>query len=511
MKNFFKFITSRMFFIGLIFLFQIALVYEAYVILRDKFFLFYVLNLILGIILAIHIINKDTNPAYKIAWLIPIFVFPVFGSIIYLFFAQNRFVANIRMSMATTVSSFHYLMSKHENILDEISNVDSYMQSRYIERYANFPVYKNTKPTYFPTGEDFFQELLKDLKNAKKFIFLEFFIIEEGYMWESILEILEEKAKSGVDVSLIYDDFGCMSKLPRKYDNFLRSKGIKCCVFNPIKLIVMPKHNNRDHRKIVVIDGTIGYTGGANLADEYINKIEKFGRWKDSAVKLYGQAVWSLTIMFLAMWNSLTDDDLVFEDYLLEVDDHLLIDRKENGYIQPFSDTPLDSEPTGEVVYLNIINKAKDYIYITTPYLVLSNEILMSLCNAAKCGIDVRILTPHIPDKKSVFYVTRSYYEQLLSAGVKIYEYTPGFMHAKNVVTDDNIAVVGTINVDFRSLYLHFEDAVWFYNSSIVNDVKKDFLETIKISEQQTLHKVKNTSFIKKLIMSVLKVFAPIM
>ncbi len=511
MKKFFKFITSRMFFMSLIFILQLLLVYEAFVLLRDKFFLFYVLNLILAIILAIHIINKDINPAYKIAWLIPIFTFPVFGSTTYLFFAQNGFVANIRMSMATTVSSFHYLMSKHENVLDEISDIDAYIQSRYMERYANFPVYKHTKPTYYPTGESFFEDFLVDLKNAKKFIFLEFFIIEEGYLWNSILDILEQKVKEGVDVRLIYDDFGCISKLPRKYEQTLRKKGIKCCVFNPIKLVVMPKHNNRDHRKIVVIDGTIGYTGGINLADEYINRVERFGKWKDSAIRLYGQGVWSLTIMFLSMWNSISDDTLDFEKHLLEVDDSISINNKENGFIQPFSDTPLDSEPVGEVIYLNIINRAKEYVYITTPYLILSIEILTALCNAAKGGIDVRIITPHIPDKKLVFQVTRSYYEQLLAAGVKIYEYTPGFIHAKNFVSDDDIAVVGTINVDFRSLYLHFEDAVWFHNSSIVHDVKKDFLETVAVSEQQTLHKVKSTFFATKIIRSILKVFAPMM
>ncbi|MDL2311190.1 cardiolipin synthase, partial [Peptostreptococcaceae bacterium OttesenSCG-928-C18] len=425
--------------------------------------------------------------------------------------AQNKFVTNIRMSMATTISSFHYLMSKHENILSEITSTDAYIQSRYLERYANFPVYKHTCSNYYPTGESFFKDFIEDLKKAKNFIFLEFFILEEGYMWNTILDILEEKVKAGVDVRIIYDDFGCISKLPRKYSKLLRSKGIKCCIFNPIKFFVMPKHNNRDHRKIIVIDGIIGYTGGLNLADEYINKTSRFGHWKDSAVRLYGQAVWSLTVMFLSMWNSISKDLLEFEKHLLEVDDNIKINRECNGFVQPFSDTPLDSEPVGEVVYLNIINRAKEYVYITTPYLILSNEILTALCNAAKGGIDVRIITPHIPDKKIVFYVSQSYYEQLLASGVKIYEYTPGFIHAKNFVSDDSFAVVGTINVDFRSLYLHFEDAVWFYNSSVVHSVKKDFLETIKVSKQQTLKEVRNTFFIKKILMSILKIFAPLM
>ncbi|HHX70143.1 MAG: cardiolipin synthase [Miniphocaeibacter sp.] len=511
MKNFFKFITSRMFFISIIFILQLLLTYELYIILADNFFWFYITSLILGLILVVTIINKDTNPAYKIAWIVPIISFPMFGSVIYLFFAQNRFVANIRMSMSTTTSSFHFLMTNHVNTLEEITDEDAYIQSRYLERYASCPVYKNTNSKYYPSGEMFFNDFIEDLKNAKNFIFLEFFIIEEGYMWNTVLDILVEKVKEGVDVRLIYDDFGCISKLPRNYDKFLISKGIKCQVFNPIKLFVMPRHNNRDHRKIIVIDGNIGYTGGVNLADEYINKVERFGHWKDSAVRLYGQAVWSLTVIFLSMWNSISDEFVDFESHLHRLNFDDIIEDPDTGFVQPFSDSPLDADPVGENIYLNIINRAKNYVYITTPYLILSNEMLTALKNAAKGGIDVRILTPHIPDKKTVFMVTRSYYESLIASGVKIYEYTPGFIHAKNFVSDDKFAVVGTINVDFRSLYLHFEDAVWFYDSPVIFDIKRDFLNTIDISQRKTLTEMKKTLWITKVIRSILRVFAPMM
>ena len=511
MKKFFKFITSRMFFIGFVFILQLLILYEVYVLFSDKFIWFYILNIILGLTLVVVIINNDTNPAYKIAWIVPILTFPLFGSILYLFFAQNRFVSNIRMSMATTTSSFHYLMSTHENTLEEITDEDAYIQSRYLERYASCPVYRNTSSKYYPTGELFFEDFIKDLKSAKDFIFLEFFIIEEGYMWNTILDILVEKVKSGVDVRLIYDDFGCISKLPRNYDKYLISLGIKCHVFNPIRLFVMPKHNNRDHRKIAVIDGDIGYTGGMNLADEYINKVERFGHWKDSAVRLYGQSVWSLTVIFLSMWNSIDDEFVDFESRLYKLNSEEKIENEDSGFVQPFSDSPLDSDPIGENIYLNIINRAKEYIYITTPYLILSNEMLTALKNAAKGGVDVRIITPHIPDKKTAFLVTTSFYEELISAGVKIYEYTPGFIHAKNFISDDKFAVVGTINVDFRSLYLHFEDAVWFYNSPIIADIKKDFIETFEVSERKTLSEVKNSFILIKILRSVARVFAPLM
>lgn len=515
MKKLLKILNNRITFIALAFILQIILVYESYVFLKNNFFWFYIVNMILGIMVLIVIINKDTNPAYKIAWIIPVLIFPLFGSVVYLFFAKNKFVSNIRMSMSTTTSSFHFLMSTRENTLEELSDSEAYRQSRYLERYASCPVYKDTKAVYYPSGEEFFEDFLIDLKNAKDFIFLEFFIIQGGYMWNKILKILEDKVKENVDVRIIYDDFGCIAKLPRHYDRELKAKGIKCEIFNPIKFAAMPKHNNRDHRKIAIIDGKIGYTGGLNLADEYINKVQKFGYWKDSAIKLHGKAVWNLSIMFISMWNSICDDYINFEQHLYDFDsrkeDFPELFTEKNGYIQPFSDNPLDIETVGENTYLNIISKAKNYVYITTPYLIITNEMCTALCNAAKSGVDVRIITPKIPDKKMVFYVTRSYYELLLSSGVKIFEFTPGFIHAKNFVSDDKYAIVGTINLDFRSLYLHFENAVWLYNSPVVGDIKEDFLNTQKVSENKTLKEMKKTPLAKRLLWSVLRVFAPMM
>lgn len=511
MKKLLKIVTSRAFPMVIIFLIQLVLIVEMFIILKENFIWFYVVSFVLSVILMVVLINKDTNPDYKITWIIPILTLPLFGSFLYLFFAKNKFAESVTKEMASTTSSFHFLMSNEENTLEEINNPDAYLQSRYLERYASCPVYKNTKSKYYPLGELYFEDLIEDIKNAKSFIFLEYFTIDKGYVWDTLVSLLEQKIEEGVDVRLIYDDFGCMNKMGRDFGDRLRASGIKYQVFNPIKYMVLPQHNNRNHRKIAVIDGKIGYTGGLNLADEYINKIVRFGHWKDSGVRIEGQAVWSLTVFFLSMWNSLSDEFLNFNDYLPKdfFKEEGFVEDK--GFVQPFADAPRDKEPVGENTYLNIIYRAKKYVYITTPYLILSSEMLTALTNAAKGGIDVRIITPYIADKKMVFMVTRSYYEPLLSAGVKIYEYKPGFIHAKNIVSDDNVAVVSTINVDFRSLYLHFENGIWFFDSPIIKDIRDDFIETMEVSQRKTLQEMNSRFFAVKVAGSILKIFAPLL
>ena len=311
-----------------------------------------------------------------------------------------------------------------------------------------------------------FPVLVKELEQAEHYIYIEYFIINDGVMWRTILDILEQKVAQGVDVRLIYDGFGCLTTLPYKYDKFLREKGIQCKVFNPFRPVLNIIQNNRDHRKICVIDGKTGFTGGINLADEYINQKERFGHWKDTAVMLKGDAVWSMTMMFLHMWNVVNGIQTPIDYAAHSPHAYHPEEFEGSGFVQPFTDTPLDGETLGENVYLNIINRAKRYVYICTPYLIIDNEMMTALCLAAKSGVDVRIMTPGVPDKKMVFLLTQSYYAQLIEAGVKIYEYQPGFLHAKSFVCDDEIAVVGTINLDYRSLYLHFEDGVWIYKNA---------------------------------------------
>ena len=378
----------------------------------------------------------------------------------------------------------------------------------YIKNVARFPMHKNTETKNYSSGEENYADLLKELKKAKKYIFMEYFIIEEGKMWDSILEILEEKASEGVDVRLIYDDMGCISLLPYGYDKTLEKKGIKCIAFNPFKPLVSLVMNNRDHRKITVIDGHTGFTGGINLADEYINEKERFGYWKDTGIMLKGAAVWNLTIMFLEMWNSSRKTDTNYSIYKPEINQTETIVN--DGYVQPYGDSPLDGEVVGENVYMNIINSAKEYVYIYTPYLIIDNEMMTALCLAAKKGVDVRIVTPGIPDKKVVFKLTRSYYRQLIEAGVRIYEYTPGFIHAKVFLSDDKIATVGTINMDYRSLYLHFECGVYLYKTKSITSIKEDVFDTLEQSKEFTKEDLKNGRRFE-LWQAILRVFAPLM
>ena len=509
MKKILRFITQRVVITALLIVLQALLLFGFIWKLDNYFVYFYAGSVLLSLLITLGIINSKSNPAYKIAWLIPILLFPVFGGLVYLLFGSDR--------------TGRYLRKKLQGIGTEMDNVigeayrrsgaeqlppDAANQSRYISHCAYCPPYQNTTTEYLPLGEVKFERMVEELKKAKHYIFLEYFIIQEGKMWNTILDILRQKAAEGVDVRVIYDDMGCIMILPTGYDKTLEQMGIKCRVFNPFVPILSSRFNTRDHRKICVIDGNVGFTGGINLADEYINAYEKHGHWKDTSILLKGEAVFNLTVMFLSMWDYLdgTTGKTDYSRYYPTV-----WDENAKGYVQPFADNPLDDEAVGETVYLNLINKAKRYVYITTPYLILSSEMFTALTSAAKCGVDVRIITPHVPDKWYVHAVSRSHYQPLIEAGVKIYEYTPGFIHAKTFVVDDDYAVVGTINLDYRSLYLHFECAVWMYQTPSVAQVRDDFFKTQQISQEITLEECRSLSFPRRLGRSVLRVFAPLM
>ena len=475
----------------------------------ESFFDFYLASLTLSIIIVFIIINNKSNPSYKIAWIVPVMIFPIFGGIFYLLYGGNKLSTREKLKMVIQNIEMTNSLKQDDEIIKKIGDKSIYAknQSEYILNYAKCPVYNNTETTYFKIGEEKFEALLRELKKAEKFIFLEYFIIQEGKMFNSILEILEEKAKQGVDVRLIYDDVGCIVTLPHNYKNTLEAKGIKCRVFNPIKPFFTRRLNNRDHRKIVVIDGDVGFTGGINLADEYINEYEKHGYWKDAGIMLKGDAVWNLTVMFLSMWDYIDNKE---EDYIkFKPSKNKYYNSK--GYVQPFDDSPLINEPIGETVYLNLINKAKDYIYINTPYLIIDNEMATALKIAAKSGVDIKIVTPYIPDKKFVHAVTKSYYESFIKDGIEIYEFTPGFMHAKTFVVDDEYGVVGSINLDFRSLYLHYECGVWLYKTESIKSMKDDYLETLKRCHKVTMEECKNTSSIRKVLRLIIRMFAPLL
>lgn len=502
-----RFLTQRVVITALFIVIQAVLLIDIIWKLNNYFVYFYAASVLLSLLMLLAIINGKSNPAYKIAWLIPILLMPVFGGLFYIVFGSNHTGRYIREKMRQIGDEMTEPL-KQANMESGIEKMplDVVNQSRYISQWAYSPPYRNTTTEYLPMGEIKFERMVEELKKAKQYIFLEYFIIQEGKMWNTILDILKEKVKEGVDVRLIYDDMGCIMTLPTGYDKKLREMGIKCSIFNPFVPILSSKFNTRDHRKICVIDGNVGFTGGINLADEYINEYEKHGHWKDTAIMLKGEAVFSLTAMFLSMW-----------DYLNEVEDDYgkyyptEWDTNAQGFVQPFTDNPLDDEAVGETVYLNLINKAKKYVYITTPYLILDSEMTTALSAAAKSGVDVRIITPHVPDKWYVHAVSRAYYEMLVEAGVKIYEYTPGFVHAKTFVVDDEYAVVGTINLDYRSLYLHFECAVWMYQTTSVAEVRDDFFKTQNMSQEITLEQCRNVSFLRRLGRSLLRVFAPLM
>lgn len=506
MKKILRFITQRVVITALLIVLQALLLFGFIWKLDNYFVYFYAGSVLLSLLITLGIINSKSNPAYKIAWLIPILLFPVFGGLVYLLFGSDR--------------TGRYLRKKLQGIGTEMDNVigeayrrsgaeqlppDAANQSRYISHCAYCPPYQNTTTEYLPLGEVKFERMVEELKKAKHYIFLEYFIIQEGKMWNTILDILRQKAAEGVDVRVIYDDMGCIMILPTGYDKTLEQMGIKCRIFNPFVPILSSRFNTRDHRKICVIDGNVGFTGGINLADEYINEKEKHGHWKDTAVLLRGEAVQGLTEMFLELWQFTCHETLELQDFLPTER------RTCSGYVQPYGDSPLDSCNLAEHVYMQILNHARRYVYITTPYLILDNEMLTAICLAAQSGVDVRIITPYVPDKWYVHMVTRSHYKQLLEAGVRIFEYTPGFIHAKMFVSDDTTAVVGTTNVDFRSFYLHFECGVAFYLSPVVAQVKDDILRTQNICEEITLEKVHAIKAPVRILRTLLRAFAPLM
>ena len=514
MNRHFRFILGKLLYIALFVILQISILVVMFLYFRDKFAYFYAICILISLAATVHVLNNtSSNPAYKIAWLIPLLTFPIFGGLLYLLFGKYRMTQRQKASghaVQQQIASVSAASQPPHTVLDALDQAspEAALHARYLFRASGTPPCGHTQTTYYPIGEAMYAAMLKDLETAESFIFMEYFIVEDGTMWNGILDILERKACQGVEIRFMYDDLGCLFTLPRHYDRVLKKKGIQVCVFNPFNTILSPRFNNRDHRKICIIDGKVGFTGGINLADEYINAYEKHGHWKDTGIRLRGEAVWGMSVQFLALWDFSTGTVDNFSQYAPPAD--WVQEIPQDGFVLPYTDIPLDEELVGETAYLNLINRAKDYVYITTPYLIIDNETVMALSTAAKSGIDVRIITPHIPDKKTVFFLTRSYYEPLLKAGVRIYEYTPGFIHAKTMVSDDLYAIVGTINLDYRSLYLHLEDAVWMYQSRAVKDVRTDFLNTLAVSQEVHLNDLGHLSWLKKLWLGVLHAFAPL-
>ena len=468
---------------------------------------------LLSAFVILYVVNKDENPSFKLAWIIPITVIPVFGTLLYLFLELQWEGKIINRRLRENISDTQPYLKQNPRYMEQLAKISrsNANLAAYIENSGSYPVYGNTNVKYYPVGEEMFEDMKKELEKAKRFIFMEYFIVERGEMWDSILEILERKVQEGVEVRFMYDGMCCLVLLPYSYPRELRTKGLKAKMFAPIRPALSTYQNNRDHRKILVIDGHTAFTGGINLADEYINRKVRFGHWKDTGIMVKGDAVTSFTMMFLQMWNITEKEPEDYGRYLRDPEFFYPPELSMEGFVIPYGDSPLDQETVGELVYLDIINTARNYVHIMTPYLILNYELVQALQFAAKRGVETIIIMPHIPDKEYAFLLAKAHYEELIRAGVQIYEYTPGFVHAKVFTSDDEKAVVGTINMDYRSLYLHFECAAYIYRNEVIKDVERDFKETLAKSQVITLEECRHYPWYKKFAGRVLRLFAPLM
>ncbi len=489
--------------IGLIL--QICLTLFVYLFLGKYIKIIGILYSILSVIIVLSIVKNSKRLSSDLPWIIIIMLFPIIGSLLYVIIGRNIHRSKLLKSINENISNSEKYLIQDKKILEEI-NTKNYTDLKYIANFAKFPVTKNNIVKYYPLGDDVFPVMLEELKKAKKFIFIEYFIINKGTMWNQILDILKQKAQDNVEVRVIYDDLGSLMLLPSDYPEYLKKFNIKCLPFNKLKPFAGVIMNNRDHRKMMIIDGQTVFSGGINIADEYININSAYGHWKDNGIMVKGEAVWNFTVMFLTMWNSFQKED---QDYFKYKHEFKKLSNTK-GYVAPYGESPLDDEIVGEDIYLNIIDNAKKYVYIYTPYLIIDTDMINALSRASKKGVDVRLIVPGIPDKKTVYTLTSSYFEPLIAGGVKIYKYTPGFVHSKVFVSDDEVATVGTINLDYRSLYLHFECGVYLKEVEAIKDIVKDLKETLEKCEEVTKEKVK-CRFLKKLWYAILRLFAPLM
>lgn len=513
MKKLMRVLVSRRFIVLAVAIIQVLLIYTLFSVLTVKAPFVYTILILLSVLAVVFVFDNDTmNPSYKIIWILLMVIFPGTGGLFYILFGNRRLTPKKAASIERIEALANDALIPQPRAFEQLETSfegDYNAHASYLYRATKAPVYTSTQATYFAEGENFWLPFCEELKKAKKFIFMEFYIIDKGYMWDTVLEILRQKAEEGVTVKLLYDGLGCLFNLEEDFDAKMCGYGIECYPFNPIQFNLHLNDylflNHRDHRKICVIDGNVGFNGGLNLADEYIGRKERFGHWKDTAYMLKGPAVFTLTSTFSKCWQIATEEAFQYDLYApteaFETD----------GFVQPFDDTPLDGQPVSQFAYLNVINRAEDYVYITTPYLIIDNDTFTALSLAAKSGVDVRIITPGIPDKWYAFLVTQSYYKGLIEAGVRIFEYTPGFLHAKMYMSDDELAIVGSANMDYRSLFLHFESCTTFYGGQVVKDVKTDFDHILSVSKEVTLEDVRKTPFFKRILQLVFRLFAPMM
>ncbi len=501
-------VFSRLVVTAVLLVLQVVWLFTLFYRLADYARWFNAAGLTLSIIMCLALIRQDsTVPEFKISWMTLFAVMPVQGGLLYLLWGNKRPALGLRRRQERAEQAMADTRREDPAAAARLRAADprAALTARYLQDYAPAPLYGGTEVRYYPDGQTMLADMLPALQSAERSIFVESFIIGMGEMWGQIHEILRRKAAAGLDVRVIYDDAGCLSLLPHNYAELLRAEGIRAFSFNrcvPVLNLVM---NNRDHRKIMVIDGRIGFTGGVNLADEYINRLVRFGYWKDSGVRLEGPGAGALANIFLTFWKAQYPE----EDIDIDRDLPAAAPVPTDCLVQPFADSPVGREAVAKNVYLELINQAQRRLQICTPYLILDNDLLACLRLAAKRGVDVRIYTPGVPDKPTIYQLTRSYFPHLLRAGVRIFSYTPGFLHAKTWLVDDRIAAVGTVNLDYRSLYLHFENSVLIYGGAVLNDVRRDLAEIERESAEVKLADCR-TGFFGTMYSAVLRLVAPL-
>ena len=513
-KGILRLIFSRFFIFAILLVLQVALLVLAYLQFREKLPSLLNFQWVFTFVMIVYLFNSGMDSSAKLTWMLIIAILPIPGAVL-LGWTQSNIGHRLETDMVRKqIEMTRTALKQPENVIKEIEHDGSGTDdiSRYLNRTGCFPVYDKTQVRYFPSGEKKFEAMLKELEKAEKYIFMEYFIIEEGYMWGRILDVLIRKAQEGVEVRVMYDGMCEMSTLPADYAKLLEAKGIHAKAFSPIRPVVSSHYNYRDHRKILVIDGKVAFNGGVNLADEYINRIARFGHWKDAAVMLKGPAARSFALMFLQMWNiTVTAKEPGIEDYEKWLSLSEYEEEGAHGYVMPYCDSPLDKYKAGDAVYMDILNRATDYVHMMSPYLILDGELENSLCFAAQRGVDVKLILPGIPDKKIAYSLAKTHYKALHEAGVKIYEYTPGFVHAKVFVSDNIKAVVGTINLDYRSLYHHFECATYLYKTDCIPEIEADFQETLTRCREVTAKSIRNENIMYKLTGRLAKMISPLM
>ena len=513
MKGLWKLLFGRTTLFVLLLLIQAFALFGGFVVLGSKVIAINYGVGFLSVLLLVYLLNSRSDANFKLMWVILIASVPVFGVTLFQYTRIQPGTATLgnRIEQLLNEQRAYLAPARHAIETELVEARQEYGIFKYIYEEGHYPSYENASVKYFPLGEDKFAEMVRQLERAEKFIFLEYFIIDKGIMWDAVLEILKRKARQGVEVRLMYDGTCTLSLLPLSFPKDMQKLGIQCKVFSPMTPFLSTHQNNRDHRKILVIDGRVAFTGGVNLADEYINRRDRFGHWKDTAIMIGGRAVDSFTLMFLQMWNIDETRREDYHKYIIASDEDIDPGMKRGGLIAPYGDSPMDREEVGEKVYLDIINRAEKYVHIMTPYLILDETMIHSLTFAAQRGIEVKIILPHVPDKKYAYWLARTYYGELIRGGVKIYEYMPGFVHAKVFASDDRKAVVGTINMDYRSLYLHFECAAYIYNNPVVDDIEKDFQNTLGKCQRITLQNCRNYNLAARVAGRALRIVAPLM